>query len=59
MISDPAETERPITVYEGVPTIRDGDNVRIDGVNIRFLGIDACELAQPARRAGAGIDCGA
>ena len=58
LTSDQANTERPVTVYEGVPTIRDGDNVRIDGVNIRLVGIDACELGQPARRAGAGIDCG-
>ena len=47
-----------ITVYEGVPTIRDGDNVKIGGVNIRLLGIDACELGQPARSADTEIDCG-
>lgn len=56
--SDRADTERPLTIYEGVPTIRDGDNVKIDGENIRLLGIDACELGQPARFAGAEIDCG-
>jgi endonuclease YncB( thermonuclease family) len=58
LTSDQAETERPVTVFEGVPTIRDGDNVNIGGVNIRLIGIDACELGQPARRAGAEIDCG-
>ena len=59
LTSDRTASERPVTVHEGVPTIRDGDNVRIDGVNIRLRGIDACELDQPARWAGAGIDCGA
>ncbi|WP_299844489.1 thermonuclease family protein [uncultured Jannaschia sp.] len=58
LTSDQAETERPVTVYEGVPTIRDGDNVNIGGVNIRLVGIDACELGQPAWWAGAEIDCG-
>ena len=41
--------EKEISVYEGVPKIRDGDNVKIHGVDIRLLGIDACELGQPAR----------
>ncbi len=50
--------EETVTVYEGVPTIRDGDNVRIDGENIRLAGIDACELGQPATLAGVKIDCG-
>ena len=55
---DTDNEDKEVTVYEGVPTIRDGDNVRIDGENIRLLGIDACELGQPARLAGARIDCG-
>ena len=53
--SNDAET---VTIYEGVPTIRDGDNVKIDGENIRPSGIDACGLGQPARLAGREIDCG-
>lgn len=53
--SNDAET---VTIYEGVPTIRDGDNVKIDGENIRLAGIDACELGQLARLAGREIDCG-
>ncbi|WP_299820645.1 thermonuclease family protein [uncultured Jannaschia sp.] len=57
LTSNQADTEDPVTVYEGVPTIRDGDNVNIGGVNIRLVGIDACELGQPARWAGAEIDC--
>ncbi len=50
--------EEEITVYEGVPKIHDGDNVKIHGVNIRLLGIDACELGQPARVGDTRIDCG-
>ena len=58
LLPDEQALDRETTIYEGVPTIRDGDNVRIDGVNIRLIGIDACELGQPARHAGAQIDCG-
>ena len=54
----PSSMEEEITVFEGVPTIRDGDNVKIDDVNIRLLGIDACELGQPARVDHTEIDCG-
>ena len=32
--------------------------MRIDGENTRLVGIDACELGQPARLGGALIDCG-
>ncbi len=58
-LSDQASNDAvTVTIYEGLPAIRDGDNVNIDGENIRLVGIDACELGQPARFANHEIDCG-
>lgn len=56
--NDYPEEPTVTTVYEGTPTIRDGDNVRIDDTSIRLVGIDACELGQPATFANREIDCG-
>lgn len=51
-------TDNTVTIYEGIPTIHDGDNVKINGENIRLEGIDSCEIGQPARLANNEFDCG-
>ena len=44
-------SEEKAMVCDGFPAIRDGDDVKIAGVNISLLGIDTCKLGQTALRA--------
>ena len=47
------------SVYRGVPTITDGDTLKIGGVKIRLFGIDAPERKQRCKNAeGAKYRCG-
>lgn len=42
----------------GIPTITDGDTIKIDKVKIRLHGIDAPELNQSCKKAGRSYQCG-
>ena len=43
----------------GHPRVTDGDTLRIDDHRNRLVGIDACEMGQPAVSNGGTFDCGA
>lgn len=38
--------------YDGMPVVIDGDSIRLDGVEMRLLGIDAPELSQTCNQKG-------
>lgn len=51
-------TERRAT-YSGVPTVIDGDTIRIGTDDLRLMGIDAPESSQTCQRGGRLYACGA
>ena len=50
--------DRRNAVLTGVPTVTDGDSLRIDGVAIRIEGIDTPELQQTCEADGQSYRCG-
>ncbi|MCV0396634.1 MAG: thermonuclease family protein [Rhizobiaceae bacterium] len=44
--------------FAGTPLVHDGDTVSMGGERMRLLGVDAPELGQTCRRAGADYRCG-
>ncbi len=58
MLSLPVSAAEPL-YFLGVPTITDGDTVRIDKTRFRLSGIDAPESKKRSRKSdGALFDCG-
>ncbi|MDB6454151.1 thermonuclease family protein [Falsirhodobacter sp. 20TX0035] len=45
--------------YAGKARVVDGDTLHVAGERIRLVGLDACEMGQPATHANRQIDCGA
>lgn len=45
--------------YAGEARVVDGDTLHVAGESIRLVGLDACEMGQPATFANHQMDCGA
>lgn len=45
--------------YAGVARVVDGDTLHVAGERIRLIGLDACEMGQPATFANHQMNCGA
>ena len=55
----PMSAQTEDTAIIGLAEVIDGDSIKIDGLEIRLLGIDAVEAAQICQRDGSAWQCGA